>query len=131
MYYVGLWILFGIFSAMLASGKKRSTVAWFFIGLLFGPFGLLVALMPELEEQEGITGVPKLKDKQSIVCGADDSETWDTAKAQLSKEMKSRGFEYISANNENVYMLKKDALDSAYVIIERKGGYIYLEFFEY
>jgi hypothetical protein len=42
------WLLCAIFSAILAWHKNRSAVGWFFVGLLFGPFGLLVALFPNL-----------------------------------------------------------------------------------
>lgn len=41
-------LLFAIFSAVLASSKGRSGIGWFFVGLLFGPFGLLVGFMPPL-----------------------------------------------------------------------------------
>jgi len=47
-----LWILFGFFSAALAAHKNRSAVGWFLMGVLFGPFGLLVALFPPLEKQQ-------------------------------------------------------------------------------
>ena len=38
-----LWLFFGIFTALIASSRNRSVVGWFFIGFLFGPFGLLFA----------------------------------------------------------------------------------------
>ena len=43
MEYLFVGVLFGIGSAMIASGKGNSGVAWFFAGLLLGPFGLLFA----------------------------------------------------------------------------------------
>jgi hypothetical protein len=49
MEYVALWILFAIFSAIFAGRKNRSSVGWFFVGLLFGPFGLLVLAFPKIE----------------------------------------------------------------------------------
>lgn len=49
MEYVALWILFAIFSAIFAGQKNRSSVGWFFVGLLFGPFGLLVLAFPKIE----------------------------------------------------------------------------------
>jgi hypothetical protein len=45
---VVFWLLCAIFSAILASHKHRSAVGWFFVGLLLGPFGLLVAFFPDL-----------------------------------------------------------------------------------
>lgn len=50
--YVFLWLLFAIFSAMIANGKGRSGLAWFLVGLLLGPFGLLVAFLPPLNAKE-------------------------------------------------------------------------------
>ena len=51
MEIVIIWLLFAVFSALLASGKNRSGVGWFFVGLLFGPFGLLVVFFPKIEPQ--------------------------------------------------------------------------------
>jgi hypothetical protein len=39
-------LLFAVFSAVVASSKGRSGFGWFLIGLFFGPFGLIVALLP-------------------------------------------------------------------------------------
>lgn len=44
-----IWILFGAFSAVIASSRNRSAIGWFFVGVLAGPFGLLVAVLPRLE----------------------------------------------------------------------------------
>lgn len=35
------WFVCGLLSAYVASQKNRSGVAWFFIGLLCGPIGLI------------------------------------------------------------------------------------------
>jgi len=40
-----IWVLCGIAAAMVASSKGRSVGRWFFAGLLFGPFGLIFALL--------------------------------------------------------------------------------------
>lgn len=46
MEYLIAWILFGVAAASLAKGKNRNVVIWTIIGLLIGPFALLViALM--------------------------------------------------------------------------------------
>jgi hypothetical protein len=46
MQYLILWAVFGFAAASLAKGKNRNIFLWFFIGLLLGPFGILiVALM--------------------------------------------------------------------------------------
>lgn len=49
MGYGIFWILCAAFSAALASSKNRSAFSWFFLGLLVGPFGLLVAFFPKLD----------------------------------------------------------------------------------
>lgn len=45
-----LMALFAIFSAILANTKHRSVFGWGAIGLLFGPFGLLVVALPALPD---------------------------------------------------------------------------------
>lgn len=40
---VMVWLLFGIFAAVLASGKGRSGCGWFILGFLLGPIGLLLS----------------------------------------------------------------------------------------
>jgi hypothetical protein len=54
-----LWLLFGIFSAVIASNKGRSGIGWFFVGVFFGPFGLLVAVLPALKKEEQETPAQK------------------------------------------------------------------------
>ena len=51
MEYVFFWLLCGIFSGALASSKNRSGFGWFLIGLIVGPFGLLVAFFPKLDKR--------------------------------------------------------------------------------
>jgi hypothetical protein len=46
-------LVFGIACAVVAAGRGRSSVGWFFIGLLFGCFALIVLLVlpnPKLEQ---------------------------------------------------------------------------------
>jgi hypothetical protein len=50
MEYVLFWIVFAILSSILAGQRNRSQLGWFFIGLIFGPFGLLVAFVPKKEK---------------------------------------------------------------------------------
>ena len=45
MGFVIVWILFGIVTAVAAANKGRSGWGWFFIGVLLGPFGLILALV--------------------------------------------------------------------------------------
>ncbi len=46
-----IWLLFGIISAVVASNKGRSGCGWFFIGVLLGPFGFILALVMPKEEK--------------------------------------------------------------------------------
>jgi len=46
MEYLIAWVLFGCAAASLAKGKNRNIYFWVFLGLLIGPFALLIiALM--------------------------------------------------------------------------------------
>ena len=51
MEYLLIWCLFGIVTAVIASGKGRGAAAWFFIGILLGPFGLILALTTKPDEE--------------------------------------------------------------------------------
>ena len=51
MEYFILWCLFSVSAAVIASHKGRSSAGWFVLGLLVGPFALLVALLPSAEAQ--------------------------------------------------------------------------------
>ena len=66
-----LWVLFGVFSAMIASTKGRSAGGWFFMGLIFGPFGLLVALLPATEKSGATRKCPDCAEvvkAEAMVC---------------------------------------------------------------
>ena len=51
MTFIVLWLFCGIISAIIANSKGRSGCAWFLIGILLGPFGFAVALLPKVESQ--------------------------------------------------------------------------------
>lgn len=42
MEYLIIWVLFGVASAVLAKDKGRSRPLWFILGLLIGPFAILI-----------------------------------------------------------------------------------------
>jgi hypothetical protein len=47
---ITLLILCGIIASIVAKHKNRNMVGWFLAGLLFGPFGLVVAILfPKIE----------------------------------------------------------------------------------
>lgn len=52
MEYLIIWFLFGIVSAVIASKKGRSGCGWFLLGVLLGPFGLILALV--VSRREGV-----------------------------------------------------------------------------
>lgn len=57
-----VWLFFGIFSALIASNRNRSVIGWFFIGFLFGPFGLLFAFFMKHGD---VIGKEKLIEKKN------------------------------------------------------------------
>lgn len=53
MEYLPLWVVFGAAAYSLAKGKNRRAPLWFCIGLLLGPFAvLLIAVMKRLPGPE-------------------------------------------------------------------------------
>ncbi|MBL8754855.1 MAG: DUF4339 domain-containing protein [Planctomycetes bacterium] len=50
---LAVWAVFGLICAIIAHGRGRSPVAWFFIGALLSCIGLiLVLVLPDLKQQE-------------------------------------------------------------------------------
>lgn len=45
------WIIFGIITAIVASNKGRDGCGWFALGVLLGPFGLIIALVVSKNEE--------------------------------------------------------------------------------
>ena len=43
--FVFIWLAFGVVTALAASSRGRSPVAWFFIGAVTGIFGLIAVLV--------------------------------------------------------------------------------------
>jgi hypothetical protein len=52
MAFLLIWVLFGVASAIVASNKGRNGCGWFIMGVLFGPFGLIIALVVSNKTQE-------------------------------------------------------------------------------
>ena len=50
-YAIVIWLLFGIVSAVAASTKGRGGCGWFVLGVLLGPFGLILALVVSPDQQ--------------------------------------------------------------------------------
>ncbi len=49
---IPIWIVMGAFGIFVAMAKNRSPMEGFMLGILFGPFGVLIAaLMPNVDKQ--------------------------------------------------------------------------------
>jgi hypothetical protein len=44
-----IWIICGLACYFIATGKNRSGLGWFCLGMLFGPFGILAAIVASKE----------------------------------------------------------------------------------
>lgn len=70
MEWIPIWLLCAVFSAVGASVKNRSTMGWFCLGLLVGPFGLLVFLMPKVGAEAPVSLSLDLPDRWACAgCG--------------------------------------------------------------
>lgn len=49
MEYVIIWLLFGLTATIIANSKGRNGCGWFLLGVLIGPFALIVAALPSLK----------------------------------------------------------------------------------
>lgn len=60
-FFVGLWLLCGILTAVVGGAKGRSGCGWFIVGVLAGPLGLLAVVgMPvAAETQAGDAGASR------------------------------------------------------------------------
>jgi len=45
-----IWLLFGFAAMLIANSKSRSGCGWFILGLLLGPFALVVAALPTAQD---------------------------------------------------------------------------------
>jgi len=56
---VAVWLFCAIIAMMVAKSKGRSPAGWFFIGLLFGPLGILcAAIVPRPDDYSGLKKCP-------------------------------------------------------------------------
>lgn len=62
------WLLFGIVSAVVAKKKGRSGCAWFALGVLLGPFGLILAFAAS-PQRGPLTDRPEPSQKKCPSCG--------------------------------------------------------------
>jgi hypothetical protein len=59
VYLIVYAIAFGILSAIAVNNKNRDQVVWFFLGLIFGVFGLIAALIVDRVETEQSPDLPE------------------------------------------------------------------------
>tara|TARA_R110002096_G_scaffold433887_1_gene653674 strand:- start:13518 stop:13841 length:324 start_codon:yes stop_codon:yes gene_type:complete len=53
--FIVVWIIFAFVTAAIAESKQRSVLGWFFVGLLFGIFAIIViAVQPSLVPVEPV-----------------------------------------------------------------------------
>jgi hypothetical protein len=52
MELVLIWCLFGLVAAIIANVKGRSGCGWFLLGILLGPFALVIAFLPSMAQKE-------------------------------------------------------------------------------
>lgn len=45
-----IWLIFGFIAMAIGSSKGRSGCGWFILGIILGPFALVVALLPSIEQ---------------------------------------------------------------------------------
>ena len=46
-----MWCLFGIVAAIIANTKGRNGYGWFLLGILLGPFALVIAFLPSMDRK--------------------------------------------------------------------------------
>ena len=51
MELVLIWCLFGCVVAIIANTKGRSGCGWFLLGVLLGPFALVIAFLPSMDKK--------------------------------------------------------------------------------
>lgn len=66
-----IWLLLGVFGAVMAKRKNRSPFGWFLAGLLCGPLALVVGLLPRAGESSSI----RETDDAGEVAAQEDAET--------------------------------------------------------
>lgn len=52
MEFLILWLIFGAITSKIASDKGNDPIRGFFLGLLLGPLGLLIALLSSKDDSE-------------------------------------------------------------------------------
>ena len=130
-----IWLLFVVFSGVLASNKKRSVIGWVLIAMATGPFGLIVGFMSELKEND--SGINCNSDTEIIAEYTNNKYLIDIPsklykfedlKSKLIKEYTRYGLDNKKIDNAKILLLKSND-ESAYVQLELRGDKYKIEIF--
>ena len=55
-------LVFGVIASLIAHSKGRNSLGWFIAGMLVGPFGLVVALLPPVPREGMYVTCPSCKE---------------------------------------------------------------------
>ena len=55
-------LVFGVIASIIAQSKGRNSLGWFVAGMLVGPFGLVVALLPPVVRQGQYVSCPACRE---------------------------------------------------------------------
>jgi len=98
-----LLFLFAIFSAIIASNKGKSATKWFFVGLLFGPFGLIVGFLNNENNKSTVNvKVKNIVEQESYyyeIKPNDIEEDWISIKKDLTSHL-FPDYEIVRDDNE-------------------------------
>jgi len=79
VFFIGFWFVCAVFTAVVASSKRRSSLIWFILGLFFGLFAFIaVCAMPARERalRIGRARIQTESPKICVNCQTANSRAW-------------------------------------------------------